>query len=268
MQTLRISRYVTAAMLALMMPRALWADPYQLFVEFFDPDGNRIVGPVQVRLYEKSAVGLSFLLEWIGAVDPVTGLRTGAARPTRLEITVPVGPQTPRLAALHVAGKALKSVVFHFVVADARGVLTEFYTIVIEDVHVTRHSLRLPDRLDAASSQRDDEETLGLVYQGLEQGGIRVEQLQYLPGDTTGDLKVDIADTILLLRYLFLGARVSCPLSGDINADRQLDISDAVAELLFLFGGGRPPPTPFPRCGVRPADVPIPCDRSACDAGA
>ena len=238
----------------------------RLFVELFDSKGTLIEGPVELKGYAGSVDGLTFLFKWLVEVDPVTGQHTGAPRPSKLEITIPVGAHTPRLAALHSKGAPLKQVVFHFAADTGRGAFADFYEITIDDVHITRHSLSLPDATDAANRGKNENETLELVYGGLEQGGFRVEQLRYFPGDTNGDLKVDISDPILLLGYLFLGATVRCPLSGDVNGDAKLDISDAVAELNFLFSGGRPPPAPFPQCGTRPTDIPIPCEISACDA--
>ena len=265
MHPMRVNLFFKAMVLAAWAAGASRAADYQLFVEFFDQDGKLIEGPVEVRGYRGWVDALGFVLRWAATLDPTTGLPAGGAQPSLLEITVPVGPHTPRLAAIHVSEAPLRKVVLHFATLSILGVLGDFYTITFEDVHITSRSLRLPDRTDPDESTMDDAETLGLVYTGLEQGGYRVEQQRYLPGDTNGDLVVDISDPILLLGYLFLGSILRCPLSGDVNGDSTLDISDAVTELNFLFAGGRPPPSPFPECGIQPADVPIPCELSACD---
>ncbi len=74
------------------------------------------------------------------------------------------------------------------------------------------------------------------------------------PGDFNQDAKVDIADTIALLGYLFGGKADTLPCEGgtspgegnlallDFNGDARLDISDAVAGLRFMFAGGAPHP--------------------------
>ena len=66
--------------------------------------------------------------------------------------------------------------------------------------------------------------------------------INYVPGDATGDLIVDVADAIFLLNYLFKGDDPPDPLaSGDPNADCVVDVADAVYLLNYLFKGGDPP---------------------------
>ncbi len=60
-------------------------------------------------------------------------------------------------------------------------------------------------------------------------------------GDVNGDAKVDIADAISLLGYLFGGGTKpppGCAKAADANDDDKLDIADAVKILGYLFAGG------------------------------
>jgi hypothetical protein len=73
-------------------------------------------------------------------------------------------------------------------------------------------------------------------------------------GDTNGDGKIDLTDTVRTLQYLFLGETgIPCPDSADANDDGSLDLSDAVTTLAYQFLGGTPPPDPGPlSCGSDP----------------
>ena len=82
---------------------------------------------------------------------------------------------------------------------------------------------------------------------------VAVEAGRQRPGDCNQDSNVDIADSICLLSFLFLGqpSRLPCGDGStddlanvellDANADGDLDISDAVHIIIFLFIGGSPP---------------------------
>ena len=59
----------------------------------------------------------------------------------------------------------------------------------------------------------------------------------FLSGDANLDLKLDIADAVTVLEYLFLGGSMICPAAGDVNSDEKLDISDPVSILGYLFLG-------------------------------
>ena len=42
---------------------------------------------------------------------------------------------------------------------------------------------------------------------------------------------------------------LTCLLSADANDDNRVDIADAIWTVNFLFLGGRPPPPPYPEPG-------------------
>ncbi len=80
-------------------------------------------------------------------------------------------------------------------------------------------------------------------------------------GDATVDGKVDIADGIATLEYLFTGgAAPACFSSADANDDSRIDLTDGIATLYWLFGDGASIPEPGPAdCGKDPTIDPLPC---------
>jgi hypothetical protein len=81
-------------------------------------------------------------------------------------------------------------------------------------------------------------------------------------GDANVDSRVDIADGVYVLNYLFLGGRASpCEDAADSNDTGGLDLSDAVFVFNFLFGGGPTPAEPGPaQCGPDPTDDALVCE--------
>jgi type VI secretion system secreted protein Hcp len=236
-----------------------------IYVEFFDARGVQIAGPVRVRGHVNALEGLAFLHSWSAPFDPISGRPTRGPQMQTLEITVPIGPATPLLLNALTTGDGLDRVVFHFVRVTEAGE-EEFYRVTIDHVQFIERTMDLFDILDPNNRSRDLTETYVFAYERAQMESLQsVRQLLYLPGDTNGDLVVDISDAVQLLGYLFLGSQVRCPLSGDINVDDRLDISDGVALLTFLFAGAKPPPPPFPRCGEMPTGKSIPCGLSACE---
>ena len=75
-------------------------------------------------------------------------------------------------------------------------------------------------------------------------------------GDANGDGRVDLADAVRVLAYLFLGDDVpGCREAADIDNDGSIALVDAVQLLDHLFRGGAPPAIPGPsprRCAPDP----------------
>jgi len=66
--------------------------------------------------------------------------------------------------------------------------------------------------------------------------GTVAEKVYVLMGDVNNDSKVNIADAIALLGYLFAGASPPpCAKGADANDDNKLDIADAIKVLAYLF---------------------------------
>ena len=76
---------------------------------------------------------------------------------------------------------------------------------------------------------------------------------RFIRGDTSADGKVDLADAVTILGFLFSGGiTLGCPDAADANADGVLDIADAIRLLDMLFLGGQMVPPPYPACGSAP----------------
>lgn len=82
-------------------------------------------------------------------------------------------------------------------------------------------------------------------------------------GYINADAKVDLADVIYLLTFLFAhGPEPLCVKAADSNDDGSVDIADAIKVLGYLFGGGNPPAAPFAECGGDPTPDNLTCDVS------
>ena len=72
-------------------------------------------------------------------------------------------------------------------------------------------------------------------------------------GDANADGRVDIADAVFTLSYLFADGTVPlCLDATDANDDGKVDIADAIKILAHLFAGAGPLPAPFDECGIDP----------------
>jgi hypothetical protein len=74
---------------------------------------------------------------------------------------------------------------------------------------------------------------------------------RFIRGDANQDGRVDIADPIRTLQYLFeAGTSIGCDDAADADDGGSINITDPIYTLLFLFSSGRPPPAPGPaECG-------------------
>ncbi len=93
----------------------------------------------------------------------------------------------------------------------------------------------------------------GWLPSGLPNGfndALSREQLIFTRGDANRDRRIDIADPIALINYLFAGDAPPYPMpAGDSNDDRRVDVSDPIYLIGYLFLGTPPPPAPFPEPG-------------------
>jgi Ca2+-binding EF-hand superfamily protein len=84
----------------------------------------------------------------------------------------------------------------------------------------------------------------------------------FLRGDAVNDGRVDLADAVHVLSFLFLeGAAPDCLVAADANDDGSVDISDTLTILSCLFlSGGETIQPPYPGKGIDPTDDPLPCE--------
>lgn len=89
----------------------------------------------------------------------------------------------------------------------------------------------------------------------------------FVRGDVNGDGKLDIADPILTLQYLFgTDAQLPCEDAADANDDGVLNIADAVFELSFLFTPGVVMPEPSGEPGPDPTPDELTCGEAPSEA--
>jgi hypothetical protein len=63
-----------------------------------------------------------------------------------------------------------------------------------------------------------------------------------LSGDVTGDGKIDAADVVFLINYLFVNGPSPHPYgAGDVNCDGEINVADVTYLINYLFVGGPPP---------------------------
>jgi hypothetical protein len=115
--------------------------------------------------------------------------------------------------------------------------------------------------IDAQSVEPDISEAHSVT---LTPGGV-VAPGKFIRGDANDDRRVDIADGIWIILFLFYGGeRKPCMAAADANDDGRRDIADALYIINYqlqpdaaLRGGplAPPPPAPFPGCNTDP-DVP------------
>jgi type VI protein secretion system component Hcp len=227
-------------------------------------------GPVMVEGREGTLEGYEFLCHLSAQLDG-TGRPGGELKIERLSLAIPAGPLSTFFARAVTTGRPIREVIFHFDGTGPEG-MDEFYRITLRDVLVTS--------METASSPGKYPilEEIDIAYYWMQQEAFLpdkepvspppdpIKRLRYIPGDTNGDLEVDLTDVIRILDYLYRGEFINCPLAGDVNTDNNLDISDAIYLLIFQYGSqGRPPPSPYPSCGEIPWGMSFPCYSSMCN---
>ena len=93
-----------------------------------------------------------------------------------------------------------------------------------------------------------------------------VADYEFVRANSNNDDKVDIADPVFTLAYLFgQGDAPNCFDAADANNDGKVDVADPIYTLGYLFGGGPQPPPPFPECGIDagPEDL-LDCNPCSC----
>ena len=94
-------------------------------------------------------------------------------------------------------------------------------------------------------------------------GGGTLPEFPFLRGDANADGKVDIADGVATLGFLFGGDQApSCLDAADTDDSGQIDIADSIGIFNFLFLNGVPPAPPGRnKCGEDPTDDGLSCNK-------
>ena len=86
---------------------------------------------------------------------------------------------------------------------------------------------------------------------------------QFIRGDPDNSGIVNLTDAVFILSFLFLGGELpTCFDASDADDNGVVQLTDGIFLLNYLFLGGRPPPDPYPRCGVDPEDF---VDQVSCE---
>ena len=72
---------------------------------------------------------------------------------------------------------------------------------------------------------------------------------KFVRGDVNADGKINIADAITALGFLFSQGKIVCVDAADVNDDGKVNVADPITLLQYQFAGGKPPPPPFDACG-------------------
>ncbi len=88
----------------------------------------------------------------------------------------------------------------------------------------------------------------------------------FIRGDVSGDLNVNVVDLVLLADYLFGagGFAPTCLDAADLNDDGDLNCLDLTYFANFLFLGGPQIPPPYPECGADTSSDTLHCISHPC----
>lgn len=83
---------------------------------------------------------------------------------------------------------------------------------------------------------------------------------RFIRGDVNADRRIDLADPIYALKYMFRDDDAPlCDMAMDANDDGRHDLSDGIFLLQYLFRDGPIPPPPFTECGTDPMEAYLTC---------
>ncbi len=93
------------------------------------------------------------------------------------------------------------------------------------------------------SAGDDPNNSYTLMHRILSWFGLERSASAYQHGDANGDLKIDVADVVFLINYLYKSGGSPNPVEiGDANCDGKVDVADVVYLINYLYKAGDPPP--------------------------
>jgi len=146
---------------------------------------------------------------------------------------------------------------------DDRGTADLDDDLAVEGDYHLRPGSPAIDAGTAAGAPHDDLEGngrpcgAGIDVGAFERGGCGSD---FVRGDANGEGRVDVADLISVLAYVFAdGSEPPCRDAADANDDGTIDIADPILLLGHFFDGGAPLPAPSAACGPDPTDDALGC---------
>ena len=78
----------------------------------------------------------------------------------------------------------------------------------------------------------------------------------FLRGDVNANDRIEVTDSVLILRQLFQGDEdaLTCDDATDVDDNGKVDITDGIQGLTYLFLSGDPPRYPYTHCGADESD--------------
>ncbi len=105
----------------------------------------------------------------------------------------------------------------------------------------------------------------------VEGGSVKVMPSAFRRAEVNRDCEVDISDAVTILVCLLVPEKApegQCPLpcmdAGDVNDDGRVDIADPIYLLQYLFAEGPKPPEPFEAMGSDPTQDELDCKDCTC----
>ena len=90
--------------------------------------------------------------------------------------------------------------------------------------------------------------------------GIIVNDGQFLRGDANMSASVNLADSVYILRYLFVDGQSNCLMAMDADDSETVSLVDAILSLNVVFGIGGTFPMPSGYCGQDQTVGGLSCD--------
>lgn len=81
----------------------------------------------------------------------------------------------------------------------------------------------------------------------------RNDEVDFVRGDANRDAEVDASDAVAILYWLFLGEPSSCLDVLDVDDSGKIQLADVIRLLRYVFVGGEGPAAPFPQAGSDPS---------------
>lgn len=165
-------------------------------------------------------------------------------------------PNVSRSEAAEVVRKAASAIMAEPEVRELRGTDALTYVPLPARRFVLAWSFGVVDRLGSVFDGRIMRvDAIGgeILYAGPSASDTNLpNSVRFVRGDANADGVIDLSDPITILSRLFLGGigEFECADAVNANADGDIDISDGILLLHHLFHGARPPPPPFPGCGL------------------